>query len=113
MKKNGVSIHARRATGDATNAVQVQIAAAFQFTPVVRRATYVWANSEAQARFQFTPVVRRATLTPALSIGAPRFQFTPVVRRATSKRERGCVMDNVSIHARRATGDNILRISRP
>ena len=99
----------------------------FQFTPVVRRATkssplftiLVCFNSRpscdgrrrASRRcsgtrwFQFTPVVRRATHTKPRTMQCSVFQFTPVVRRATIPLKSELPSRDVSIHARRATGD--------
>ena len=103
---------------------------AFQFTPVVRRATDDGVDVDFEVLFQFTPVVRRATRGILLSldllcvsIHARRatgdegysaeqheereFQFTPVVRRATNIQPVDMDRLAVSIHARRATGDPI------
>ena len=79
-----VSIHARLATGDARSRPSATTEA-FQFTPVLRRATVRWTFPWRKSEFQFTPVLRRATfLVPLLHLEGLTFQFTPVLRRATT-----------------------------
>ena len=55
-----VSIHARHATGDSALRSLAALTA-FQFTPVMRRATSRNHRADICRRFQFTPVMRRAT----------------------------------------------------
>ena len=83
-----VSIHARRATGDI-----VATSVAFE------------------GEFQFTPVARRATRSRQMHDRWNGFQFTPVARRATRQGGRLPHRRDVSIHARRATGDGARLIS--
>ena len=71
----------RRATFTRATVAQ---SCAFQFTPVVRRATYCSGSITSTSAFQFTPVVRRATFYQCRDIDSDKFQFTPVVRRATA-----------------------------
>ena len=102
-----VSIHARLATGDADGSRE-RFLEAFQFTPVLRRATprrrrcptprsfnsrpscdgrhTAELAQQCPGKFQFTPVLRRATTRVASSPGIMAFQFTPVLRRATAHR---------------------------
>ena len=99
-----VSIHARRETGD-KNSYTAAAAVVFQFTPVVRRATGQIGQNTSKGAFQFTPVVRRATRWRKL-----RHYLIQVSIHA--RRETGDAGDvalvlrpSVSIHARRETGD--------
>ena len=92
----------RRATKSITSFVVI---VKFQFTPVVRRATDDRNYARKETLFQFTPVVRRATSPFVFFAQSVMFQFTPVVRRATALRARYVGARQVSIHARRATGD--------
>ena len=79
---------------------------AFQFTPVVRRATEGVLDKDGNVTVSIH--ARRATGDPDLEahrVTSFKFQFTPVVRRATKCRDTYQRDVNVSIHARRATGD--------
>ena len=64
-------------------------------------------------RFQFTPVLRRATFMPCAPFSASKFQFTPVLRRATVQNAKRRPTKKVSIHARLATGDTIPSSTSP
>ena len=101
-----VSIHARRATGDKTSDLAAALDVAFQFTPVVRRATSPRSRAKSRKQFQFTPVVRRATSTTA--VNGAYYIVSIHARRATGDLDDifpGAFFIGVSIHARRATGD--------
>ena len=101
----GVSIHARHATGDAVpgglRAVELRVSIH------ARHATgdFAFCKNHDCTVFQFTPVMRRATFSSSPNLRPCRFQFTPVMRRATRKRRAGMQPVRVSIHARHATGD--------
>ena len=71
----------------------------------MRRATVLLILRVDIVKFQFTPVVRRATDGFSLALASLMFQFTPVVRRATGVARAVEALAEVSIHARRATGD--------
>ena len=86
---SNVSIPARHATGDRSDG-RFARSCAFQFTPVMRRATSRRQRDGCGHQFQFTPVVRRATKK---------------LGKYTSSR--------VSIHARRATGDRLTPRNTP
>ena len=101
----GVSIHARRATGDCAILLAIARAPCFnsrpscdgrpQCSPIKHFHERFNSRPSCDGRpssmsrrytrwlFQFTPVVRRATVGDSLGSRATRFQFTPVVRRAT------------------------------
>ena len=122
-----VSIHARHATGDPTEAGKDP---EFAVSIHARHATGdVWASGlRSDGVFQFTPVMRRATECADAEVVEVAFQFTPVMRRATCEQPRGCLerggfnsrpscdgrpqrrgceaVSVVSIHARHATGDS-------
>ena len=86
--------------------LKLQEYAAFQFTPVVRRATYEVLTDGADTPFQFTPVVRRATRKrPRRAAGTRRFNSRPSCDGRQRRRESDGLTQDVSIHARRATGD--------
>ena len=126
--KTIVSIHARRATGDARAISSMILRPCFNSRPScdgrpllartvrarrvsihARRATgdlTTFTSQPGPFVFQFTPVVRRATDLASRASGEKKFQFTPVVRRATDVRADGAEGAGVSIHARRATGDS-------
>ena len=82
IEGDGVSIHARHATGD-TNLVRggrgwrVSIHARHATGDVSPR------RAHEQPKFQFTPVMRRATVSTGSVVPSWLFQFTPVMRRAT------------------------------
>ena len=86
-----VSIHARRATGDSIDPSPWPCSPCFNSRPSCDGRLVAFAFMRSAALFQFTPVVRRATECEALRAEMEAFQFTPVVRRATGDlRQSGC-----------------------
>ena len=83
MSPVGISIHALRGEGDAIRACRFFVAAVFQSTPSVGRATKAGTPATNDAPFQSTPSVGRATWL---------ILFFPPLRR-------------ISIHALRGEGD--------
>ena len=103
--KGLVSIHARHATGDITatrrrkpSAVSIH---ARHATGDRRRG-----SPESLSAFQFTPVMRRATTSAASGVKFECFNSRPS---CDGRRERGILTRgiSVSIHARHATGDTM------
>ena len=129
-----ISIHALRVEGDVKQTGTLGSETVFQSTPSVWRATrYFYHQSDRRVEFQSTPSVWRATrprrlpledmphFNPRPPCGGRRrlptnlkssriFQSTPSVWRATCKNEYKARTCNISIHALRGEGDEILAI---
>ena len=125
---NGVSIHARRATGDRWARRSAKSLSGFNSRPSCDGRRLRFCNPFAIRRFNLRPScdgrpegggvfgrelvsihARRATgdkIQGAQALKVFTFQFTPVVRRATPL-GLGRFHRTVSIHARRATGDRL------
>ena len=109
-----VSIHARRATGDASVPAPLRRARRFNSRPSCDGRPKLHQEHLTRFWFQFTPVVRRATRRGAWR---PRFAAVSIhARRATGDllpTDLGSAEIRVSIHARRATGDHQRPHKRP
>ena len=104
-----VSIHARRATGDGGDAIMVGTVCRFNSRPSCDGRRSSRQRCASTAAFQFTPVVRRATAGRQARRPRSRcFNSRPSCDGRRQGAECAFASQAVSIHARRATGDKNL-----
>ena len=106
-QRYAVSIHARLATGDILHYATLDNER-FQFTPVLRRATARGNRHRYLCGFNSRPSCDGRQKRLSVDVRVFVFQFTPVLRRATAAESTQTTPPEVSIHARLATGDDIV-----